>query len=145
MRRDDSPSECCPFEDVEFQEDAERELKHEVPPEVSGKVGVGGHVEASAVMVVAEVVAGEREGDGDELPRDVEPGSGDAEDHAYGEEDAPAGDLDPARGCESLSRSECGAREKETRHTHAICHLMTWSRGSSLVKLCSYGPTSSAS
>lgn len=116
VRHDDSPSECRPFEDVEFQKDAERELKHEVPPDVSGKVGVGGHVEASAVMVVAEVVAGEREGDGDELPRDVEPGSGDTENHAYGEEEPPACDLDPARGCESLSRSECGAREKDPSH-----------------------------
>lgn len=90
MRHDDSSPECRPFEDVEFQKDAERELEDEVPPEVSGKVGVGGHVEGSAVVVVAEVVSGEREGDGDELPRDVEPGAGDTEDHAYGEEDAPA-------------------------------------------------------
>ena len=48
-------------------------------------------------------------------------------------------------GVASLCQGQNVVPERKTRHTHAICHLMIESRGSSLVKLCSYGPTSSAS
>lgn len=95
VRLDDPVPEYGPFEDVQLEEDAHGSLENKIPPEVRCKVGVSGHVEPAAGVVVSEKVSGEREDDAEGLQRDMEPGPRDAEDHTDGEEDAPAKDLYP--------------------------------------------------
>lgn len=83
MHQHDSPPDLRPLEDMQLQKDAARRLENHVPPQVASEVCVSGHVEPSAGVVVAEVVTGEGEDDGEGLEGGVEAGAGEAEDHAW--------------------------------------------------------------